>query len=308
MADQAVPLYRFLAPRHWLTWLGLGVLRVMVMLPHRSRMRIGRTLGQLAFRIAGRRRRIAVRNLQICFPELTSQARQELLRRHFESLGMGLIETGVCWWVADDRIRPLLHVEGRDHLEAALARGNGVLMLTGHFNPVDLGGRFLTMLAPVTAIYRPHENPLLNEIMRRGREASAKRAVSKRDVRGLVGALRANHAIWYAPDQNYRGKYGIVVPFFSTPAPTNSATSRIARISGAAVVPFFPERRKDGSGYRLIIRPALDNFPSDDPVADTLRINELLEQRIRETPADYLWIHRRFKAAEAGQPDPYADV
>ena len=98
------------------------------------------------------------------------------------------------------------------------------------------------------------------------------------------------------------------MPFFSNPASTTSATSRIAKIAGATVVPFFPERRADGSGYRLVIRPALEGFPTDDPVADTLRINRLLEDRVRETPADYLWIHRRFKPSEPGQPDPYAGL
>jgi KDO2-lipid IV(A) lauroyltransferase len=166
------------------------------------------------------------------------------------------------------------------------------------------------MVAPVTAIYRPLRNLLLEEMMRRGREASAAGTVRKQDVRGMIRALRANHAIWYAPDQSHRHKYSVVVPFFSIPAPTNSSTSRVARITGAAVVPFFPERRADGRGYRLIIGPALDDFPSGDDEADTRRIMRLIEDRARLTPADYLWVHRRFKPkkGDAAAVDYYAGL
>lgn len=308
MSDEPTPLYRFLAPRYWLTWLALGAIRAVVALPHRWRLTVGRLIGRLGLRLGSTRRRIAARNLELCFPELDAAARGALLRRHFESLGMAIIETGICWWMRDARLRPLLQVVGKEHLDAALARGHGAIMLTGHFNPVDLGGRFLTMVAPVTAMYRPLKNALLDEMMRRGREASARGTVRKRDVRGMIRALRNNHAIWYAPDQTHRRKHSVVVPFFSIPAPTNSSTSRVARVSKAAVVPFFPERRADGRGYRLVVRPALDNFPSGDEQADTARIIKLLEDRAREFPADYLWIHRRFKKAAPDGIDYYADL
>jgi len=271
-------------------------------------MAVGRLIGRISLRLGSTRRRIAARNLELCFPNLDEQARAALVRRHFESLGMAIVETGICWWMRDERLRPLLQVEGQEHLDAALARGHGAIMLTGHFNPVDLGGRFLTMVAPVTAMYRPLENALLDEMMRRGREASAEGTVRKKDVRGMIRALRANHAIWYAPDQSHRRKYSVTVPFFSIPAPTNSATSRIARVSKAAIVPFFPERRADGSGYRLIIKPALEDFPTADDAADTRRIIELIEDRARQVPADYLWIHRRFKQAGPDAVDYYADI
>jgi KDO2-lipid IV(A) lauroyltransferase len=306
MDEQATPLYRFLAPRYWLLWLGLGVLRVGVWLPFPWRLRLGRLIGWLAFHLVRRRRRIAEINIELCFPDLAPAAQQALVRRHFGALGMALVEAAMCWWLPDDKIRRLGRVEGLEHLERALAGGRGAIMLTGHFTALDLGGRFLTMQAPVSALYRPHENPLFEEIVRRGRERSAEQAIPKSDVRRMLRALRDNHAIWFAPDQSHRRKHSAAVPFFGVPAPTNTATSTFARMSGAAVVPFYPERLPGREGYRLVILPALENFPTDDPVADAQRTNLWLEQEIRRIPEQYLWVHRRFKRTGPEEPDRYA--
>jgi Kdo2-lipid IVA lauroyltransferase/acyltransferase len=303
------PLYRFLAPRFWAVWIALGVVRLLVALPFGVQLAAGRLLGRLGYLGAGARRGIAARNLELAFPELEAPARHQLLLRHFEALGMSIIETGLCWWANDQRLEGMVKVRGFEHVEAALAAGRGAIMLTGHFTTLDLGGRFLTRLAPVAAMYRPHRNPLFEEIMRRGRERSAKQAFTKQDVRAMIRGLRTNHLIWYAPDQAHRrGKYSAVVPFFGVPAPTNTATSSFARLGGAPVIPFFPMRLPGKAGYRLDILPPLEDFPSDDPAADAARINRLLEERIRLCPEQYLWVHRRFKLAEQGGVDHYGPL
>ena len=308
MSDDPIPLYRLLAPRYWGIWVALGLLRLAVLLPYRLQAPIGRGVGRLAMRLASSRRQIAERNIALCFPELDPLQQRQLLQRHFESLGMTLIEMGLCWWAPDARLEPLFQIDGLEHLRAAQQRGKGVIMLTGHFTTLDLGGRFLTMQAPVTAMYRRNENPLFERAMRRGRERSAQQAIPKQDIRGMVRALKQNHAIWYAPDQSHRRRHSAVVPFFSVPAATNTATAALARMSGARVVPFSSLRLPDDAGYRLVIEPAFDDFPSADAETDTLRINRWLEQRIRLAPEQYLWIHRRFKPFEPDQPDPYAGI
>lgn len=309
MSSERIPLYRFLGPRYWALWLALGVVRLLVALPFGAQRLAGRAIGDLAYLFGGQRKGIAARNLELAFPELGAAERRQLLRRHFASLGMSVIETGMCWWASDERIAGLVEVSGLEHAEAALAAGHGGIMLTGHFTTLDLGGRFLTRLAPVSAMYRPHRNPLFEEIMRRGRERSARHAFVKTDVRAMIRALRTNHLVWYAPDQAHkRGKYSAVVPFFGVPAPTNTATSAFARLGGAPVIPFFPLRLEGGGGYRLEILPPLADFPSDDPAADAARINALLEERIRLCPEQYLWVHRRFKPAGADGEDYYGSL
>ena len=309
MDSRKTPLYRFLAPRFWFTWLGLGIVRLLVMLPYRAQLVAGRAIGRLGHALAGSRRKIAARNLELAFPELDEVERKALLRKHFEALGMSTIETGLCWWASDTRIEKLGEVRGMEHIEAALAAGRGAIMLTGHFTCLDLGGRFLTLRAPVSAMYKPNRNPLFEEIMRRGRERSARQAFAKSDVRAMIRGLKNNHLIWYAPDQAHKkGKYSAVVPFFGVPAPTNTATSAFARLGNAPVIPFYPMRLPGAAGYRVDILPPLEDFPGDDPVADAERINRLLEERIRLCPEQYLWVHRRFKPAEPGGRDHYGPL
>ncbi len=308
-SSEKVPLYRFLGPRYWLLWLGLGAVRLLVAMPYPVQRLAGRSIGFLGYLVSGKRRRIADINLSLAFPELDDRQRRALLKKHFRSLGMSVIETGTCWWASDDRLDGMVEVRGREHIDRALEDGRGAIMLTGHFTTLDIGGRFLTRLGPVAAMYRPHANPLFEEIMRRGRERSAKKAFVKQDVRAMVRGLKTNHLIWYAPDQAHRrGKYSAVVPFFDVPSATNTATTAFARLSGAPVVPFFPVRLPGNAGYRLDVLPPLEDFPGADPAEDAARINRLLEERIRLCPEQYLWVHRRFKQAGPGHPDPYGPL
>jgi KDO2-lipid IV(A) lauroyltransferase len=126
-------------------------------------------------------------------------------------------------------------------------------------------------------------------------------------VRGLLRQLKNNQAVWYAPDQNYSGKQSVFAPFFGIAAATTSATARLAAASGAAVVPFFQERLPGTRGYRLVLEPALEDFPGDDPAADTARVNAVIEEHVRRAPAQYLWVHRRFKTRPAGEAPVYGD-
>ncbi|HET7308321.1 MAG TPA: LpxL/LpxP family Kdo(2)-lipid IV(A) lauroyl/palmitoleoyl acyltransferase [Gammaproteobacteria bacterium] len=285
----------FLKPRYWPLWLALGLIRLAVLLPYRVQRPLGFALGRLIRRVAGRRRRITAINLERCFPELAAAQRRDLERRHFESLGLGLIELGMCWWASEKRLRRLVRVEGLEHLETARAGGHGVILLTAHFTTLEIGGAMLTLFVRLHAMYRPHRNPLLDAVIRGGRERRAERAIRRDDVRGMLKSLKAGTPIWYAPDQGYRGENGVTVPFFGVPAPTNPATGRIARISGAPVVPFFVERLDGAQGYLIRLLPPLEGFPIGDDAADAARVNAVLEDGIRRRPAQYLWSHDRFK-------------
>ena len=144
-------------------------------------------------------------------------------------------------------------------------------------------------------MYRKIENPVIEDVMRQGRSRWRFQSIPREDVRSLLKSLKAGIPVWYAIDQGYRGKHSEMVPFFGSPAPTNVAISRLARTSGAPVVPFFAMRLPGSQGYKLVIEPELENFPSDDPVADALRLNKRLEYRIHLVPEQYLWSHDRFK-------------
>lgn len=289
-----MPPAALLAPRYWATWCVTGGLAVLAQLPWRLQLATGRVLGHCALRFARRRRRIAEVNLAACLPELDADARRRLLVRHFEALGIGLIEVAACWWMPTWRLRHRVRITGLEHLEHAAAHGCGVLLLTAHFTTLEMGGRLLGLYHPVLAVYRPHENALIDYLMRRRRRVRCAGLIRRGDLRGMLQALRRGEAIWYAPDQAYLGARGVDAPFFGIPAPTNTATARIAAASGASVLPFFVRRRGDG-GYDLEILPPLRDFPTGAPAADAARINAALEQGIRRAPAQYLWSHDRFK-------------
>jgi KDO2-lipid IV(A) lauroyltransferase len=296
----------FLAPRYWPVGLGLGLMKLMAALPFRWQLATGDWIGRLLGKVARRRRQIAAINLELCFPELSPTERAALLDAHFAALGIGLFEIAMAWWMPDEKLRNLAQVAGTEHFEQALARGKGVILLTGHFTTLDLGARFMTQQQPFHAMYRPHKNPLYESAQRRQREWRCQLPpLRHEDLRGLLRAFKRGRAVWYAPDQNHGLRNSVFVPFFGIPTCTITATSRLAELSGAAVVPYFPRRLPGAAGYEITILPALENFPSGDVLADATRINALLEQYIRRAPEQYLWVHRRFKTRPPGSPGVY---
>jgi len=293
------------APQYWPTWIGLGLLRCVEPLPYPILLAIGRVIGRLVRRLPLHFVRIARVNLALCLPELPESRREEILNQHFETLGLSLMETAMAWWSSDERIRKLSRVEGIEHLQRALSQGHGALLLSAHFANLEIGCRALAAIMPLNVMYRPASNPVMGFFLARNRARHAKRAIPRDDIRVLISALKANEAVWYAPDQAYRKKGAQMVPFFGIPAATNTATSRLARMTEAPVLPYFSERLADNTGYRTIIHPPFTDFPSEDPVADALRYHHAIEAHVQRAPDQYLWIHRRFKGLSAEYPDYY---
>ena len=297
----------FFHPRFWLLWLGLGVLWLVVQLPYKVQLCIGRVLGGLMYRVAGDRRRIAARNLELCFPEKTAAERERLLKDNFASTGIAFFEMAMSWWWSKPRLAKLAHVEGLEHLEQAQQEGKGVILMAFHFTTLEIGAALLGQMHTIDGMYREHNNPLFDFIQRRGRERhnADSLAVERDDVRGMLKLLRSGRAIWYAPDQDYGAKQSIFVPLFGIPAATVTATSKFAKLGKALVVPFTQQRLADGSGYKLVIHAPLSDFPGESDEADCLRINQWVERAIRECPEQYLWAHRRFKTRPPGDHKLY---
>jgi KDO2-lipid IV(A) lauroyltransferase len=289
-------------------WLGLGCLRLICLLPHPARLAVGRLLGRVAHRIGAERRAVVRRNIELCFPGKTKAERDALAREHFAALGMSVIEMGLGRWASDSQIAALCTIENLDYLTVLQKAGKGVIVLSAHFTTIEVSGRAVRHAGVhFDAVYRRNRSAFVTEILRSGRERSANNTIEKRDIKQMVRRLRAGATVWYAPDQSYKRKGAVVVPFFGVPTMHTTATSTVARLGQAVVVPFFPRRTPDGH-YILRFLPQLDNFPSDDPVADVQRYIGLLEAHIRSCPEQYFWIHRKFKDLPAGYRDSYADL
>jgi KDO2-lipid IV(A) lauroyltransferase len=283
-------------------------LRLVCLLPHGGALAIGRILGRIAERLAGSRRAIVRRNIELCFPDLTPGERDALATQHFEALGMSLIEMGLGRWASDRTHAKIARLEGLEHLEDALERGKGVILQSAHFTTLEISGRLLAMnCPPFDAVYRKNRSEFITELQRTGRERSASETIEKRDIKSMVRRLRRGRPVWYAPDQSYDRKGSAVIPFFGVPAMHTTATSTLARLGDAVTLPYFPRRLGDGS-YVHTILPPLTDFPGDDPVEDTRKYVSVLEDHVRRCPEQYFWIHRKFKNLPQGYEDYYADL
>lgn len=300
-------LRSFAAPAYWPTWALLTWLRCTAALPVRWALALHKAIGRAAGMLLAPRARIARRNLQLCFPELASPEVDALLRRHYEALGACVAETALAWFASPRKLRACVDVEGAEHLDEALRAGRGVLLYTGHFTPLEVTGPLLAAVTPQFAfMFSRRNNALLDEFQARQRARMAANAFPSSDVRALLRSLKNNAVVWYAADQFYRGRNAQPVQFFHETAMTNTAISRIARLSGATVLPFSYRRRANDARYVLRFEAPLPGFPSGDDKADTRRLVGRLEEAIRRAPEQYLWGHKRFRGRPAPLPDVYA--
>jgi KDO2-lipid IV(A) lauroyltransferase len=282
-------------------WLGLGFFWLASKLPWSLQRAFARVIASVVYHLIPIRRRVVFTNLRLCFPEKSSAEIRAIARAHYDSLALGLFETCRAWWAGAGDLPPHRLV-GQEHLQRAIAPGKGVILLTAHFTTLELCARLMALHFGLGCLYRDPNNPVVAAQMRRQRQRHTTIAVHFDDLKGLIRALRAGHAIWYAPDQGKRTKLTEILSFFGVPAITNTATGKLAEMTGSPVVPYFAKRERGGS-YTLTLLPALENFPTADPKADAIRINQLIEQHVRLAPEQYLWVHKPFKARGPGYPE-----
>ncbi|GBU14340.1 palmitoleoyl-acyl carrier protein-dependent acyltransferase [Enterobacterales bacterium] len=296
----------FLHPRYWLTWFGLGVLFLLVQLPYPMLYRLGNWLGRTSMRFLKRRVSITRRNLELCFPNLDEAQIEHRIVSNFESLGMGLLETGMAWFWSDTRVKRWLDVSGLNNLKQAQQDNKGVLVIGIHFMSLELGGRAMGLCQPMMAMYRPHNNKAMEFVQTWGRMRSNKAMLDRKDLRGMVHALKKGEAVWFAPDQDYGPRGSVFAPLFAVDqAATTSGTYMLARLAKPALITVVLIRKEKAKGYDLVIQPALKDYPIDDEMAAAAYMNRVVENEIMRAPDQYLWLHRRFKTRPDGSPSLY---
>lgn len=302
---------KFYHPRFWPTWLGIAFLHFIIMLPWHWQMKVGELIGRILYRVLPARRKISCVNLTIAFPALSAAKQEDLNRKHYISLGQGLIEAAFGWWGSENQIKKLTHVEGLEHIENALKNHKKVILLGAHFASLEVGGRIIAKHTQLHAVYRPHQNDLIEYLVAKQRTKNCGKAIPKTNIREMIKSIKAGFPSWYATDQNYRSKGSILVPFFGVEAPTNPGTCRLAKLTKALVIPCICVRLLDENesreGYLLRYYPPIDNFPSNDVLTDTTRLNQIIEEQIKEFPAQYLWTHKRYKHYNTENKDFYKD-
>jgi KDO2-lipid IV(A) lauroyltransferase len=267
----------------------------------------GRALGRLGWHLVRSRRRVALRNLELCFPELSTAERVRLAKEHFRWLGRSLLERGLLWYAPPERLRRLIRVEGDVHL--AERSEKPVMWLAPHFMALDVAGASVLLFQKRKgiSIYQRQSDPVLDGALRRGRLRFGNAEIFARDDAGraLFRAIRRGDAFFNLPDMDFGTRDAAFVPFFGVAAATRLAPSRMARALDMVVQPVVAEILPGGEGYRVRYEAPWTGFPSDDAVADAARMNRWIESEIRRNPAQYLWVHRRFKTRPPGEPPLY---
>ncbi|GAB0153682.1 MULTISPECIES: LpxL/LpxP family Kdo(2)-lipid IV(A) lauroyl/palmitoleoyl acyltransferase [Marinobacterium] len=301
MSQHTAPDKRFMSPRFWPARIGIGLLWLLNRLPWRWQIRLGRVLGHMLFYMSPRRRHVTEVNIRLCFPELSDVEQAKLVRSVFANNGIGLFETAMAWWTPREKLKGHFTLKGQEHLDAALAKGKGVILLGAHFSTLDLGGLLFSDFYPVDAMYRRHNNPLLERIITRCRQRCFELVIERSEIRTVLKALRNNHIVWYAPDQDFGSHQSVYAPFFGVPAATITATTRMVKLNNSPILMLAQHRLPDDSGYELELFPAIEPFPTGDEEIDAARVNAEIERAIRKDPAQYMWVHRRFKTHPQGK-------
>jgi KDO2-lipid IV(A) lauroyltransferase len=304
MAQSSPPV--LWSPRYWPSWFGLGMLRAIGMLPLPVLALIGTGLGELVYRVLPSRRRVARRNIDACFPQWDERRRQVLVHRHFHAMGRALLGTTVAWFAGARRMRRLVHVRDRTPLDQALQQNRRVILLVAHFVSVEIGGIYLSLDVPVVDIYRTLRNPVFDRAGRLGCERFRGIMVEMREgIMAAVKVAKQGALLHYIPDQDAGLNNAAFIPFFGVPAATMITLGRLTKIMDAVVIPCFTRQLPRGRGYEVILKPALEDFPTGDAEADARRMNEVIERAVLEMPEQYFWVHKRFKTRPEGEPDFY---
>lgn len=285
--------------------LGVFIFWLIHFLPFRVIVAIGNSLGILLYPFAAERRRVGMINLKLCFPEMSEEARRKLLREHFRMFMRGLIERSIVWWSSAERINSLIRVEGAEHFE--VLKGRPMILLTPHFVGMDTGGQWIAQQVDTVCMYANQKNMYLTGLLLRKRARFRHQHLYARQegLRPILKGMKKGLPFIYPPDQDQGIKDGAFIPFFGVPAATMTSVPRIAQMTGAKVVPSITRLLPDGEGYVLAFYPAWENYPSGDDIADARRMNAFIEDRIREMPEQYFWLHKRFKTRPPGEEKLY---
>ena len=288
---------RFLLATLWLLhWLPLALLAP-----------VGRAIGRALFALAGSRRRVVLRNLELCFHERPADDRHALAREHFQWLGRSIVERGLLWYASPARLKRLIRVEGEVDLAERSERP--VMWLVPHFMALDVAGAATQLFQTrfVASIYQQQTDAVMDAAIRAGRVRFGLAEVFPRSdsAKPLLRAIRKGTAFFNLPDMDFGERDAAFVPFFGVPAATLLAPSRMARAMNMVVQPVLAKMLPGGQGYVVHFLPPWSDFPTDDALADTLHMNQWIEAEVRRCPAQYLWVHKRFKTRPPGEAGFY---
>jgi len=277
---------------HWLplSWLG----------------RLGEAIGALLFCVLKTRRHIALTNLQLCLPELSDAERQTIAKQHFQAYARAVLERSILWWASESRLKRLITIDPA--LPLATICAGPTILLCPHFVSLDVAGVAVMLQSSLCSIYTCQRNRVFDQTLRKGRSRFRPVKLFSRNqgIKPIIRAMREGLPFFMLPDMDFGAKDAEFVPFFGNPAATLTAPARIAAATHATLIPVVATYLPNYQGWKVQFYPPWDNYPGDDIFSATQRMNRFIEDRIRETPAEYWWTHKRFKTRPKNFPDVYS--
>ncbi|PSW13467.1 lipid A biosynthesis lauroyl acyltransferase [Photobacterium rosenbergii] len=308
MSKYAAPRFsmKLLGPRYWPTLLLILVMYLLSWLPYVVQRRLGQGIGRLALTIMKKRRFTIERNLELCFPDMTKERREQIIKANIDNTGLALFETGMAWFWSDARVKRHVRIEGMEHIEQLEAEGKGALFIAVHSLNLELAARAFGIHKSGTGIYRPNNNPCFDFVQYRGRARSNRTLIDRKDVKGMLNALSTGQRVWYAPDHDYGVRRSTFAPLFAVEqACTTTGTSLLVDGSGCEVMTFRMVRESNSGDYVITIEPLQEAFPRNEPERAAIVVNKAVERSILAAPCQYMWLHRRFKTRPEGEVSLY---
>ena len=290
--------------KDWPALLTLALIRALAKLPFKAGLKVGAFLGHTLRILAVKRRKVTEVNIRLCFKELSSAEQRQLVRDIFVANGIGLVETAWAHYGDKTMFDGRVEIIGQQLLDDALAKKRGVVLLGAHFSTLDLGGLLFSYTkAPLNTLYRQHNNPVLDKAIIEGRSKFCT-PIERKNMRLVIRKLKDNQCIWFAPDQDLRGKGNVFATFFGQTAATVTSTTNFVRFNDSPILMLAHYRKPDNSGYILEFSQLEDCDPKDKALLAQV-VNNCIEKAVRKYPAQYMWMHKRFKTQPDGKHQLY---
>ena len=293
----------FYHPKFFPTWILVGIMKIGAKIPFKIQVVIGKIIGKILYLLLKDIKRTAYLNVSACFPSKNKTQVENLIKQHFEAIGISIFETANAYFGDSNKISNLLTIKDERYFTDAKNSGKSVILLAAHFMPLMLGSRALLLKHNIANIYRPQNNRLFDKVMHDGFVNNGAVMIKTKDTRSMLKAIKNNLPIWYAPDQDLGEQNSVFAPFFNIQAATVAATARLAKDKNTVVIPYFFIRSNDG--YIMSFDAPIKNYPDQDEVQSATITNKILERQILQAPEQYLWIHKRFKTRPNGEESFY---
>jgi lipid A biosynthesis lauroyl/palmitoleoyl acyltransferase len=294
---------KFYHPKFIPTWILIGLMKLGAKLPFNIQVVLGKAMGFLLYLTLARFRKIAFINISQCFPNKNKSEVERLVKQNFESIGISVFETASAYFASDKKVASMVSIHNEHYLIEAIDQEKSVILLAAHFMPLMLGGRALLLKHNIANIYRPQNNALFDEVMRKSFVDNGAVMIKTKDTRSMLKAIKNKLPIWYAPDQDLGLEKCVFAPFFNIQTATVTATARLAKGNNTVVIPYYFIRTE--SGYSMNFEQPIDQYPDTDAIVSATITNQILEAQILKNPDQYLWIHRRFKTRPEGESSFY---